>query len=341
MSLASNARALGLALILPTVTLTSWAQPAQTVPAGAGDMAPRVEIDLGESSSPSAPRVVTPQSAAPAPEPVEAQPPVVNGRRSVGKTADARPSTPKPEAAPAAAPDGTRHVEFARKPISVSLQSGRERLVTFPGPVVLHVPQGSEGMLRLQTIGRTVFATALAPFGSLRVVAEDLERDARLFPIDFVARQDTVVASDELEIHAPTAPATAGAPAVPRPQPTDAIDMVVLTRYASQTLYAPTRLVPASTSIRQVPVKQAPAAGLYRGSKLITAPIASWRAGGLFVTAVKVTNTSAAPLELDLDQVRGEWLAATAQHNRLGARGTEADTTAIYLVCDKPFEACR
>ena len=99
--------------------------------------------------------------------------------------------------------------------------------------------------------------------------------------------------------------------------------------------------MPASTSIRQVPVKQSPAAGLYRGSQLITAPIAAWRAGGLFVTAVKVTNTSAAPLELDLDQVRGHWLAATAQHNRLGACGTEADTTAIYLVCDKPFGACR
>jgi hypothetical protein len=60
----------------------------------------------------------------------------------------------------------------------------------------------------------------------------------------------------------------------------------------------------------------------------------------LYVTAVRVTNQSAIPLELQLEQLRGRWLAATAQHGRLGASGSQTDTTALYLVCDRAFESC-
>lgn len=299
----------------------------------------KVEIDLGESTPQprSAPEISAPLAA-----------PIAANTPRPQEPAKGRVSAKAPTAAgvPAAvsASDNTRRVEFNRRPIPVALQLGRERLVTFPGPVLLHVQPGLENMVRLQTIGRTVYVTALATFDSpLRIVAEDLERDSRMYPVDLLARKGTVVAADEIEIHgvAAPSPAATGTPSsAPRAESAEAPDMVALTRHASLMLYAPTRLLPASASIRQVPVTLAPVPGLYRGAQLITTPIAAWRSGNLYVTAVRFTNQGA-PLELAMDELRGQWLAATAQHNRLGAKGAESDTTAVYLVCDKPFEACR
>ena len=42
----------------------------------------------------------------------------------------------------------------------------------------------------------------------------------------------------------------------------------------------------------------------------------------------------------DADYVRGRWRAITFQHGRLLGKGSEADTTVVYLVCDRPFDAC-
>jgi hypothetical protein len=67
----------------------------------------------------------------------------------------------------------------------------------------------------------------------------------------------------------------------------------------------------------------------------------AWRAGGLYVTAVKLTNRTDQPQILDPRDLRGSWLTATFQHNRLLAAGSEADTTAVYLISARPFAASR
>jgi len=46
-------------------------------------------------------------------------------------------------------------------------------------------------------------------------------------------------------------------------------------------------------------------------------------------------------VELQMHELRGQWLAATPQHGRLGPAGSETDTTAVYLVCAQPFASCR
>ena len=69
--------------------------------------------------------------------------------------------------------------------------------------------------------------------------------------------------------------------------------------------------------------------------------IGAWRSGQLYVTAVRFTNQGTNPLDIDLQEMRGQWLAATAQHTRLLAAGSPWATTTVYLVCDRPFDACR
>ena len=278
--------------------------------------APAVALDLGEPAPPAAPVVAPPVASQPA--------------RKIS-----------PPAGKAAIPAGpvapVERVTFNRRPVRVALPVDRERLISFASPVALHMPEGYEAKVRLQVIGSTVYVTALAPFGTLRIVAEDIESDGVQIPIDLVADATTRIASDEVEIHtAPArAPRAAAAPA------RDSVDMVALTRYAARSLYAPRRLMPVDASIRQVAVATVPVPGLYRGARVQTVPIGAWRSGALYVSAVRFTNLEPTGLELRMDDIRGHWLAATPQHGRLAPAGDEADTTVVYLVCDRPFETCR
>jgi integrating conjugative element protein (TIGR03749 family) len=118
-------------------------------------------------------------------------------------------------------------------------------------------------------------------------------------------------------------------------------DMVQLTRYAARQLYAPKRLATPFSGVQQVEVTAEPIANLIRGVNVVSTPVGQWRSGQLYVTAVLIKNRSHNPLEIPLEQVRGQWIAATAQHGRIGPAGSETDTTAIYLVCQRRFEACR
>ena len=67
------------------------------------------------------------------------------------------------------------------------------------------------------------------------------------------------------------------------------------------------------------------------------------------MTAVRVRNLSRQSLRLQFDRsdshqtlglsylMRGDWLTATLQHDRLGAMGDETDTTTLYLVSNRSF----
>lgn len=239
---------------------------------------------------------------------------------------------------------------FDRAPIQVPLPLNVERLVTLPAPVALHVPRDIETVARIESIDRTLYITALVPFAPIRIVAELIDSGQQV-PLDIVAGKDTSSNTAELEVStidgrgksgAASAAAAPGAKGVgdETGPPEAGADMVMLTRHAARQLYAPRRLAVATPGVVQVGVSEKPVVGLLRGANAETVPLGQWKSGQLYVTAVRVTNLSRYPLEIPLEQVRGRWISATAQHGRIGPAGSETDTTAIYLVCDRSFEAC-
>ena len=293
--------------------------------------APAVPVDLGENTG-SAPI----PSAAPAPT-------------GVAQRAAMTARTRRPPPTAAQVRQGTERAVFDRQPISVPLPVGAERLITLPAPAALHVPSDMARVARLEVIDKTIYATALVPFTSIRIVAELIDSGQQI-PMDLVANATTATARSELEVFsvetpsrsavATTAPAAPAADTAESSEKVAAPDMVELTRHAARQLYAPRRLAWATPGVSQVEVDGKPVPGLMRGANVETAPLGQWRAGNLYVTAVRVTNRSARSLELPLEDVRGKWLAVTAQHGRIGPAGTETDTTAVYLVCDRAFDAC-
>ena len=246
---------------------------------------------------------------------------------------------------------GVERAVFERQPVRVPLPVGRERLITLPAPAALHVPTDMQQVARIEVIDKTIYATALVPFTPIRIVAELIDSGQQV-PLDLVAGPQTSGALSELEVSVVTweeagaAQAAAGAEdddAAPDRSPTSqhkGVDMIDLTRHAARMLYAPRRLAWAHPGVSQVRVDTSPLPRLLRGVDVDAVPVGGWHSGRLSVTAIRVTNKSKYPLEIPLESIRGRWIAATAQHGRIGAAGSDTDTTAIYLVCDRAFEAC-
>lgn len=110
-----------------------------------------------------------------------------------------------------------------------------------------------------------------------------------------------------------------------------------LVRMAAKHLYAPERLITIPANTSRVHVKRSTDTRLIRGNVISMVPAISFNNEGLYVTAVKLTNLEKRKVVLDPRDVRGKWLAASFQHVVLGPKGTETDTTALYLVSERPF----
>ena len=256
---------------------------------------------------------------------------------SAAPAAPAAPAAKRPAAATKAV-DASRieHALFDRRPVAVELEVGAERLVRLPWPAMLELPPDLDRVLEAQLIEDTVYLTALGPIKRSRALAHALD-GAGVIPLDLSASTQAAP-RPELAVHLPGAgPDSAAEMAegeTARP------DMVALTRFAAQAIYAPRRLLRPLPGIRQSPVAREPLR-LYRDTRVETAPLGAWTSGELFVTAVRFSNAGSSALELDMERLRGRWIAATPQHWRLHPRGSEADTTVVYLVSEHAFDAMR
>ncbi|MEA3278202.1 MAG: TIGR03749 family integrating conjugative element protein [Pseudomonadota bacterium] len=234
-------------------------------------------------------------------------------------------------------------IVWQKEPIRLDLAVGKERRVDFPGPVKVGVPPQLESAVRVQSIAGTVYLLAHSAFDSTRVVVGETE-SGRMYLLDVTATGEgssgppvEVYAGEEskssgdLSLNAGPV-GGASAPAITR------YGYVSLTRFAAQQLYAPTRLLQDLAGVVRVPVKRKKVS-LVRGASVTVEPLVAWRAGGLYLTAVKLTNRTDRALTLDPRTLRGDWLSAAFQHNRLLPKGDESDTTALYLISARPFEA--
>jgi integrating conjugative element protein (TIGR03749 family) len=233
----------------------------------------------------------------------------------------------------ASASDPPERVTWRKTPIVLELRVGTERLVHFPRPVTVGVPAPLQDALRIQRIAGTVYLLAHHPFASTRVLVRGLDGGG-VYLLDLSAKLESTAIAP-VEILDPDEALEPGTAAV---QPTGLREYgyVSLTRFAAQQLYAPSRLLVDLPGVVRVPIKRDPVA-LVRSDTIEALPLVAWRAGDLFVTAVKLTNQTDQPQILDPRTLRGAWLTATFQHNRLLGAGDEADRTVVYLISARPF----
>ncbi len=229
----------------------------------------------------------------------------------------------------------TERVLWRKAPIPLNLRVGEERLVHFPGSVSVGIPQHLQSVLRSQSINGTLYLMAYQPFTSTRLMVRS-EQPSPLYVLELSA-DDLPEEQTPLPAIQVVLPEEAQLTVANDNNQQAPWGYAALTRFAAQQQYAPSRLLSTKSGIVRVSVSKQ-SVDLLRGGQVQAIPVAAWRAGSQTVTAVQLVNQSTEPVVLDPRHLRGHWLTATFQHNRLLPAGSDADNTTLYLVSDRPFE---
>ena len=241
--------------------------------------------------------------------------------------------------------DSPQRVLWDKRPISVHLQVGHERIIHFPDDVRYWLPDAVKHKVSVLAANGVVYIRAMEPLPTTRLRVQGLHNQ-QLYLLDITA-SDLAAVSDELIVM--TQESTSNRSKDVAALKTKEDWRIRLTRYAAQQLYAPERLLDGDSAVKRVSLELTTPVPLIRGGLIETVSIASWQGHGLTVTAVKLRNLSQQPLQLQFDQsnsplvfnlsylLRGHWLTATLQHHHLGKAGSDTDTTTLYLVSNRSF----
>lgn len=238
-------------------------------------------------------------------------------------------------------------LRWERMPLAVPLKVGQERIVFIDRNVRVGVPASVGDRLRVQSAGGAVYLRANEPIEPTRLQLQDADTgalilldiaaeppkdgEAELEPVRIVEGSSTPARYGDLQGGADEASVGSrdGVRSARRETPVP----VVLTRFAAQNLYAPLRTVEPLPGVMRINLRR----DLDLGTLMPTLPVravalASWRLEDQWVTAVRLTNTSAGWVTLDPRVLQGDFLTASFQHEALGPHGTSEDTTVLYLV---------
>jgi integrating conjugative element protein (TIGR03749 family) len=236
------------------------------------------------------------------------------------------------------------------KPMTLILPVGQEVRVTFPTDVQVQVPLGiSEKLTSLAPNPKMIYWTASEAFTNARIIAT--ARDGgTVYVIDVAAEmsalKEDIVIEDPARISlSDTGPANTAQPKEKNDaEDEDALEdpaEIILTRFASQTLYAPSRLMPVDARISPVNYlaisKTFPLLQSGQGEQVSVNVVGSWSGFGHFITAVLIVNQSPVGFNLDASRVRGNFTHITSQHLFVGPKGSREDRTTLYIVSDVPF----
>lgn len=222
-------------------------------------------------------------------------------------------------------------MRWERLPLAVPLVIGQERVVFVDEAIRVGVPSTLSGKLRVQSTGGTLYlraSEAIAPTRlQLQSVAtgEIILLDIATTPGDQPLEPVRILQNAQVQ-------ATEGEPST-APVAERTPVPVALVRYAAQSLYAPLRTVETLPGVRRVPLKLRSALPTLLPSEYVSStPIAAWRLGDYWVTAVKLRNRGSATVHLDPRRLQAQLFAAAFQHTFLGPVGSAEDTTIAYLI---------
>jgi len=238
-------------------------------------------------------------------------------------------------------------MKWERLPLAIPLHVGQERVIFIDRNVRVGVPASIKDHLRVQTANGTIYLRAEKPIAPTRIQFQDAET-GELILLDIAATSASenskalepvrIVQGEVSAKHygavsgQQTTPETAQRNAQPRETPVP----VVLTRYAAQNLYAPLRTVEPVKGIGRVNIrKDMNLTTLLPTLPVKATPLAAWKLEDYFVSAIKLQNTTRETITLDPRLLQGDFIAATFQHQTLGALGSAEDVTVVYIITRK------
>ncbi|AZF10269.1 hypothetical protein C4J93_2071 [Pseudomonas sp. R2-37-08W] len=230
-----------------------------------------------------------------------------------------------------AAAQAVELMHWERLPLAVPLVINQERVVFVDEAVRVGVPSTLKDKLRVQSTGGTLYLRASEAIAPTRLQLQSV-KTGEIILLDIAATAgDQPLEPVRVLKNAQVQASGVESSTVPVPERTPI--PVALTRYAAQSLYAPLRTVESLPGVRRVPLNlRTELPTLLPTENLSSTPIAAWRLGDYWVTAVKLRNRSSETVQLDPRRLQATLFAATFQHTFLGPVGSAEDTTIAYLV---------
>ena len=226
-------------------------------------------------------------------------------------------------------------VVWDKTPIKVVLKPNQERMIVFPSNSVrVKVPAAIANSLSTLSNNGVIYWESKEEFTDKRILAQDTVTKKTV--VIHLSSSESRGSEEQVTILYPESEKDIPSSNSDDKKPTH-YGYETLTRVAAHHLYAPERLISIPEGIHRINVAQHSDSHLIRGLIIDMTPVISFSSGGLYITAVKLENKQKERVILDPRQIRGKWLAATFQHASLGPAGEITDTTALYLISDRPF----
>ena len=242
------------------------------------------------------------------------------------------------------AESSARRVNWTGEPIKIELGVNQERRLTFPSNIFVEYDKATDPALqrvRIQIVKNTAYLKATSTVPSSRLIIGEISTQKR-YLLDVKAVRTSkphprVIVVDSTNAYAANPVTSTHSGGGMLRQGDRSAGYVGLIRFAAKELYAPDRLRGTDKNITRTAVTRKRVHHLVRDHVADTRPVGGWKSNGLYVTALRMKNTTSQPLFLDPRNVRGAWKAVSFQNNRLEAKGKNGDNTALYVVSDLPF----
>jgi len=242
-------------------------------------------------------------------------------------------------------------VLWEKRPVPVAIKPDEERIIYFPTDIRYWLPAYLQDKVSVLAANGVLYITAHESFEKTRLRVQALDTQ-KIYLIDLMAGDEykttpEMIIMDKEYIENKSTSISA------HPKKPDWY--VRLMRFASQSLYADEHLMPSDSEITRVKIDRTQSVDIIRGGDIEAIPIAAWRGGGFYITAVRIKNVSDKKIPIvyqrqsmqaskerfiaiDSD-LRGDWLAATVQHHNLNLAGhkDKEDITSLYLISARTF----
>ncbi|WP_241576152.1 TIGR03749 family integrating conjugative element protein [Rosenbergiella collisarenosi] len=241
-------------------------------------------------------------------------------------------------------------VKWERIPLPVSLHVGQERIVFVNRNVRVGFPPELKGKLRAQSTGGAVYLQPRVQFARTRLVLQDVENGEMILldisaeegknvlePVSLVYQGEvsSSTGNNDVAATANQTPKTGERQSTSKPKEKKSTTPlpVALTRYAAQSLYAPSRTIEPLPGVHSISLALPDKlTSLLPSESVVVRPLAAWGLQGYSVVALTLRNQRSGKVILDPRRLQGNFYSATFQHRWLGESGTPEDTTTVYLV---------
>lgn len=221
-------------------------------------------------------------------------------------------------------------------PITITLPINQEKRLIFSEPIQADLnAQLTTAQLRVINNEHSLYLTAQSSFPTTRMYVT-LKNSHEMILLDV---STTTEASNSTQVI--TVKPKHHSPDHEENNIYSADHFVNAIRFAWQQLYAPEGVQHENLTFERTPMHSSSwVNGLIYGNGVLAHPIASWKANGLYVTAVELRNQYAHPARIQLSKdICGHWRAAVLYPRKIlqPVGNVSGDSTTLFLLSNQPL----